>query len=163
YSDAREEGFRALTTKRYQRSRVEGMRTNLLLLFGAVAGLLLIACSNLASLLLARLAARQKEIAVRLALGASAGRLLRQFVVENALITIAGTLAGIAIAYWAIEALVAAIPLRVVLAAPIRLDLVTLGFAAAAGLATGFGLSLAPILASPGNQATETLRTGDRT
>jgi ABC-type antimicrobial peptide transport system permease subunit len=89
---------------------VGDVRLNLLLVFSAVALLLLIACSNLASLLLARLAAHQREIAVRLAMGSSRGRLLQQFLIENLLLTGTGGAAGLVGARVLLQAMVAMVP-----------------------------------------------------
>jgi predicted permease len=132
----------------YQDSLVGDVRLNLLFLFGAVGVLLLIACSNLASLLLARLAARQKEIALRLALGCSRGRLLGQFLVENLLVSFIGGLAGLLAAFWLLQAFVALIPFDLPASAPIRLDLPVLAFTLVIAVGTGLAFSLVPVLSS---------------
>ena len=128
---------RAILLTPFQESLTENVRTTLWLLMGAVALLLVIACSNLGSLLLARLSARQKEIAVRLALGSGAGRLLRQFLVESMLLAVAGSAAGFLAAYWSFGALLALVPLDLPSSVPIRPDLPVLGFAAIVALAAG--------------------------
>ena len=86
---------------------VKDLRSILLVLSGAVGLLLLIACSNVANLLLVRTTARRKEIALRAALGASPGRLARQFIAESLVLTsIAGAL-GVVFAFWAVDLIVA--------------------------------------------------------
>jgi putative ABC transport system permease protein len=141
---------------------VGDVRLNLLLLFGAVGLLLLIACFNLASLLLARLATRQKEIAIRVALGSSRGRLLRQFLIENIVITATGGLAGLLGAHVLLDSMVALIPLDLHASTPIRLDSAVLGFAFAVVCATGLAFSLLPVLGASRLNLQETLKTGGR-
>lgn len=138
------------------------VRLNLLLLFGAVTVLLLIACFNLASLLLSRLVARRKEIAVRLALGGSRGHMFRQFLVENLVVTLAGGLAGVLGARVLIDAMVALIPFDLPASAPIRVDAAVLGFTLAVVCATGFAFSLLPILAASRLDLQEALKSGGR-
>ena len=89
------QNYLGLTVMPFQDFVVGDIRLNLVMLFGAVGLLLLIACSNLASLLLCRLAVREREIAARLSLGSSRGRLLQQFLIENLLLTFAGSLFGL--------------------------------------------------------------------
>jgi putative ABC transport system permease protein len=122
----------------------------------------LIACSNLASLLLARLAARQKEIAVRIALGGGSGRLLRQFFTENMLLGLAGGAAGLLGARWLLGGLVAVIPFKLPASAPIQLDLPVLGFTLAIALGTGLVFSLSPFFSSSRLDVHETLKASGR-
>ena len=155
--------YRGLSVFPYQEWLVGDVRTTLLLVFGAVGLLLLIACSNLASLLLARLAARQKEIAIRLAMGSSRWGLLRQFLLENLLLTTAGGLAGLLGARAVLDVLVAAIPFSLPASAPVVLDGPVLVFTLAVAFATGTLFSLAPILGSARLDVQEMLKAGGRT
>ncbi|HXT73213.1 MAG TPA: ABC transporter permease [Candidatus Angelobacter sp.] len=119
----------------------------LLVLMGMVGLVLLIACANLASLLVARGEARQREIAVRLALGAGRGRLVRQLLTESLLIGVAGGAAGIALASWCLNAMMGAIPSDVGMTGlQGGLDLRVLWFAAVATLLTSILFGLAPAM-----------------
>jgi predicted permease len=119
----------------------------LLILMGMVGLVLLIACANLASLLVARGEARQREIAVRLALGAGRWRLLRQLLTESLLIGVAGGAAGLGVASWCLNTMVGAIPQDIGMAGlEGGLDLRMLWFAAAVTLATSVLFGLAPAM-----------------
>lgn len=124
---------------------VRGIRPMLWLLFAAVGVILLIACANLANLLLARGLARQKEIAVRAALGASRWRLIRQLLTETTLISLAGGAGGLLVAYWGLYALLK-LPQNFVNVDEATLNPRVLGFALIASLLTGWLFGLVPAL-----------------
>jgi putative ABC transport system permease protein len=106
----------------YKRWLAGDSRASLLLLFGATGLLLLLACLNIANLQLSRGAFRRKEIFIRIAIGAGAGQLLRQFLAESFLLATAGALGGVLAAYWILAALVSSIPFNLDWAGPIRID-----------------------------------------
>ena len=125
---------------------VGNIRTALWVLQAAVAFVLLIACANLANLLLARADSRHREFAVRAALGAGRGRLLRQFVTEGVVIALMGGALGIALATAGLRALLAAYPASIPRAADVALDWRTLLFTLGLAVLTGFVFGLAPLL-----------------
>ncbi|QOY89640.1 ABC transporter permease [Paludibaculum fermentans] len=118
-------------------------------LLGAVLAMLLIACANVANLLLARALARQRELAVRAALGASRGRLVRQTLTESMLLSLSGGAAGILLAYGLLRVFVYIAPAGLPHLTGARLDLRVLGFTVAASLLCGFIFGLAPSLHTP--------------
>jgi putative ABC transport system permease protein len=141
---------------------VGDVRLNLILLFGAVGLVLIIACFNLASLLLARHAVRQKEIAMRLALGCSRVRLLRQFLIENVMIAFISGLVGVLGARILLDAMLSLLPFNLPASAAIQVDKTVIGFALAVALATGIALSLLPIFDASRLDLQERLKAGGR-
>ncbi|HEY8469789.1 MAG TPA: ABC transporter permease, partial [Longimicrobiales bacterium] len=124
---------------------VGGVRRALLVIFGAVGFVLLIACANVANLLLARATDREKEMAVRAALGASGGRIARQLMTESLVLAAAGGILGVLLSWWAVDALVALGP-AIPRIGSIAVDSRVLLFALAVTGATGALFGLAPAL-----------------
>jgi predicted permease len=129
-----------------QDDMIGGMRTALWVLQGAVGFVLLIACANLANLLLARAESRQREFAIRSALGAGRGTILRQFLTEGILLSLIGGAVGAALGYAALRALLAADPDSVPRSAEIALDPAVLLFTLGVSVLTGVLFGLAPLL-----------------
>jgi putative ABC transport system permease protein len=131
-------------------NEVEGyFRSALFALFGAAAFLLVIACTNVASLLLARATVREREVAVRAAIGASRGRLIRQFLTESVLLAAMGTAAGLAVAAASVRALLAVSPIqvpRVASDAGLGLDPRVLLFAIGIAIVTSIAFGVIPAL-----------------
>ncbi len=138
------------------------LRPALLMLTGAVAFVLLIACANVANLLLARGAVRQKEIAIRGALGAARGRVIRQLLTEAVLLAVAGGALGMLVAQWTLAAMLAMSPVDLTTLGPIRLDYTVLGFTALVSLATAVVSGFAPAFESARTDVNETLKDGAR-
>lgn len=150
---ARVEYFRDLLVSR--------VRPVLWLLFAAVGVILLIACANLANLLLARGLSRQREIAVRAAMGASRWRLIRQLLTETTLIGLVGGAAGVLLAYWGLSALLK-LPQNFVRAGEVTLDARVLLFAFGVSVITGWLFGLTPALQLARPQLQSFLKEGSR-
>jgi predicted permease len=137
-------------------------RQRLFVTLGAVGFVLLIACGNVANLLLARGAARAKELAVRAALGARRGRIVRQLLTESVVLGLASALVGLGIAYAGIKVLVASAPEGIPRLGETRVDVAVLGFAVAVALASSVVFGLVPSLRASKQDVQSTLREGGR-
>jgi predicted permease len=141
---------------------VGAQRQSYLMLFAAVGCVLLIACANIANLLLARFAGRRKEIAARFALGASRGDVVRQLVTESLLIAMLGGALGLLLALWALQAIVTFGADLIPRAVDIGLDPIALVFTLVITLLTGLGIGLLPALQASGVNVQEALKDASR-
>ena len=142
---ATNEGVRLELVPVYERL-VGEVRPALTVLLGTVGFLLLIACANVANLMLARTTVREREMAIRIALGAGRGRLIRQLMIESVALAVAGGLIGLLLTMWGIDLLPAVLEARVPRADGIRIDATVLAFSMGATLLTGMLFGLAPAL-----------------
>ena len=141
-------------------SLVGPLRLGLLALFGAVAFILLIACANVANLMLARARLRQKEMAIRAALGAGRGRLVRQLLTESLLLSILGGVAGLLLALLGVRALLPLIPDNLAHLKESGIDAAALGFTFFASLLAGIVAGLIPALQTSRIDLNEGLKEG---
>lgn len=142
---------------------VANVRTALLVVLGAVGFVLLIACANVAGLMIARGAARRREIAVRTALGAGRGRLIRQLLTESLVLAVAGGLAGLMVANWSLDLMIAMAPDNLPRLDDVALDWRVALFAFAATLGVGMLFGLAPSLSMSKPELNADLKDGGRT
>jgi putative ABC transport system permease protein len=137
-------------------------REALIILLGVVGFVLLVACVNVANLMLARATSRQKEFALRAALGASRWRIMRQLLVESFLLAFAGGVLGFILSLWALRLLLTAIPIQLPFWMNFGIDLRVLGFSAAITLLTGLIFGAVPALQTSRVDLNDTLKEGGR-
>ena len=152
-------GVRLIAT---QEQTVKEIRPALLVLLGAVAFLLLIACANIANLLLARSASRQKEFAIRTALGASRLRVLRLLLTESLMLSFAGGALGLLFAVWGTAALMALAPDNIPRLNEVGVDARVFGFTLAVSLLTGILFGLVPAINASKTDLNEGLKEGSK-
>jgi putative ABC transport system permease protein len=146
----------------YRDIMVANSRPLLLVLLGAVFAVLLIACVNTANLLLARAAAREKEVAIRISLGAGRTRLARQLLTESVLLSVFGGLLGILLAWASLDPLRSLLAQRLPVDTVVHLDVRVLAFAAGISLLTGLVFGLAPVLQVVHGNLLDRLKQGGR-
>ena len=158
YPDTNEKVGAAVVPMREQLTRYS--REPLLILLGAVALVLLVACANVANLLLIRASGRRRELAIRSALGAGRWRVVRQLLTESVLLAITGGAAGLAAAWWGVRLLQSVQSLPIPLVNPVRIDFPVLLFTLAAAVLTGLLFGILPALQASSVRLGEELKAG---
>jgi putative ABC transport system permease protein len=152
----------SMTATGFQAFIIREYRPRVLILMAAVGFVLLIACANLANLLLARGAGRRREIAIRAALGAGRGRLVRQMLTESVLLSVAGGVAGLGVAWAGLRGLLAITPTNVPRMDEVALNGTVLAFTAALAILTGLFFGIVPAWHAARTDLNETLKEGGR-
>ena len=145
-----------------QDNLVGDVRTRLLVILGAVGFVLLIACANVANLLLARASARQREVAIRRALGAGRSRIARQFLTESAVLALLGGTAGLLLAFWGVQLLVSGMSADIPRIEEIGVDRWVLGFTLVTSVITGLGFGAIPAIRTSRSDVQTSLKVEDR-
>ncbi|MFN2455432.1 MAG: ABC transporter permease [Pyrinomonadaceae bacterium] len=153
-----EDGGWQVTVTTLRDEIVGGARLLLFVLLGVVGFVLLISCANVSNLLLARASARRREVAIRMALGATRGRLFRQFLTESIMLALLGGSVGLLLAMWGMDMLVAASPREIPRLGEAGLDARVLGFTFVVALLTGVLFGLAPALRVSRGDLNESLK-----
>ncbi len=151
-----------LTIRGLQQDLAGNLRPALLVLLGAVTFVLLIACVNVANLLLSRAATRRREFAIRIALGAGRWRIVRDSLAESIRLSLAGGLAGLLVAYAGLQALLRLAPAGLLDPASVHIDVTSLAFLAAVSLLTGVVFGIVPALGAARLDPNEGLKEGGR-
>ncbi len=154
-------GFRVIMNPLLE-EMVGDLRPALLILMGAVALVLLIACTNVANLLLAKASSREREMAIRTALGAGKGRLVRQLLAESIVLSLLGAVAGLVLAAWSLRVLTRQAESALPRIAQVQLNLPVLGFTMGVALVTGILFGLWPALQASSAFTHEALKEGGR-
>jgi putative ABC transport system permease protein len=160
YPDTNKDVAVAMTA--YYEQIVQNIRPTLLVLLGAVGFVLLIACANLANLMLARSERQQRDIAVRRALGADRRRIVQQLLTESLLLAVVGGLLGVSLAYWAVHLFVASGPTTIPRIDLVAIDGRVLGFAAFLSIVSGVLFGLLPALRASSPDVVSALKQGGR-
>ena len=153
---------RGIVVRPFQDVLVKNYRPALVALLGAVAAVLLIACANIANLLLARGSARRREMSIRTALGASRMRIVRQLLIESLTLAFVGGAAGTVVALWGVDALVRISPVQIARLNTVHIDRSVLIFTVLASLLTGALCGLLPALQLSRSNPADALKDGDR-
>ena len=144
----------------YREMLVRNIRAQMIMLMSAVVFVLLVACANVANLTLARVITRQREVGLRLTLGAGRWRVARQLLVESVLVSLLGAALGVLIAYWATDLVMSTIPIELPYWMKIRIDTPVLLFTVGLAVATGLVFGLAPVLHASRTSLGESLKEG---